>query len=130
MGGNKQQESIPVGCILPACQPYVFWWPPLDVRTGEGVGPQENKFEPLSSDDHHMPVAGEKVRCLVSGGRVGPNASWVMVTWGPQPPLNRMRDTCENITFPQLRWRAVKIDLLIEILMKETVTFECTAKSP
>ena len=26
---NKIQESNPVGCVPPACQPYVFWWPPL-----------------------------------------------------------------------------------------------------
>ena len=41
-------------------QPYVFWWPPLDVSTsgGQGVGPQVNKFEKVSSDDHNMSVAG------------------------------------------------------------------------
>ena len=27
------QESIPVGCVPPACQPYIFWWPPLGVST-------------------------------------------------------------------------------------------------
>ena len=26
-----KQESIPVGCVLPACQPYVFWRLPLGV---------------------------------------------------------------------------------------------------
>ena len=27
-----QQDSTPVGCVPPACQPYyVFWWQPLDV---------------------------------------------------------------------------------------------------
>ena len=26
-----QQESISVGCVQPACQPYVFQWPPLIV---------------------------------------------------------------------------------------------------
>ena len=34
-----QQDSIPVGRIPPACQLYVFLWPPLDVSTsGDGVG--------------------------------------------------------------------------------------------
>ena len=45
----------------------------------------------------------------MSGGGQGWGAlysdvQWVMVTWGPP---NRMTDTCENITFPQIRWRAV-----------------------
>ena len=35
------------------------------------------------------------------------NAPWIMVTW-ESPQLNRMTDTAENITLPQLRWRAVK----------------------
>ena len=33
------------------------------------------------------------------------NVLWVMVTWHPFP---EQIDTTENITFPQLRWRAVK----------------------
>ena len=45
-----QQESIPVGCILPACQPYVFRWPPLGVSTGGRSH--------VSSDDHKMSVVG------------------------------------------------------------------------
>ena len=39
----------------------VFWWPPLGVITsgwGGGLGPQVNKFEQESSDDHQMSVAG------------------------------------------------------------------------
>ena len=31
-----QQNSIPVGCVLPAYQPYVFRWRPLDVSTVGG----------------------------------------------------------------------------------------------
>ena len=45
-------------------------------------------------------------RVCGGGGRyLCSNTSWVMVTWGHT--LNRMTDTCENITFPQLRLRAV-----------------------
>ena len=33
---QQKQESIPVGCVLPTCQPYVFQWPPLGVSTGRG----------------------------------------------------------------------------------------------
>ena len=50
-----KQDSIPVRCISPARQPYTFWWPPLDARTSggcSGVGPQVNKYEQVSSDDH------------------------------------------------------------------------------
>ena len=64
----------------------LFWWPPLNVSGGWGVGPQVNKFEQVFSDDHQMSVAG-----LMSGiwgrGRVEgypcPEVSWVMVMWGP-----------------------------------------------
>ena len=28
----------------------------------------------------------------------------------PPPPVNRSTDTCENITFKQLHWRAVNTD--------------------
>ena len=55
-----EQDSIPVGCVPPAGQPYVLPWPPLDVSSGwGGVCPQVNKFEQVSSDDHQMSVAGE-----------------------------------------------------------------------
>ena len=32
----EKQESIPVGCVLPAWKPYVrqFQWPPSDVTGG------------------------------------------------------------------------------------------------
>ena len=34
-----KQESIPLGCVAPACQPYVFWWPLLGGNTsGWGDG--------------------------------------------------------------------------------------------
>ena len=33
----SKQESIPVGCVPPACQLNVLWWPPLGVST-QGVG--------------------------------------------------------------------------------------------
>ena len=69
-----------------------------------------NKHEQVSSDGYQMPLVGEAfggphVTCLDGGwGCVRPYASWVMVTWGP--PMDRQTQTCENITFPPLRWRA------------------------
>ena len=31
-------------------------WPPLEVSTRGGAGPQVNKFKQVSSDDHQMPL--------------------------------------------------------------------------
>ena len=57
--------------------------------------------------------ADSEVPCLGVGPglRVSSNASWIMVTWDPPP--NIMTDMTENITFPQLRWRAVNIQSML-----------------
>ena len=34
-----KQESIPVGCVQPACQLYMFWWLPLGVTSGGSTNP-------------------------------------------------------------------------------------------
>ena len=67
LNNNKEeQESIPVGCVLPACQTFVLC--PPDVSTGgEGVGPRMNKFEQVSSHGHQMPLARGPVPFLISG---------------------------------------------------------------
>ena len=39
----EKQESIPVGSVLPAYQPYLLQ--PLDVSTGGEEGPQVKKLE-------------------------------------------------------------------------------------
>ena len=55
---NKETEldSIPVGCVLSTTS-----------------GPQVNKFEQVSSDDHQMSVAGRggEYPCPLSRGRIG-----------------------------------------------------------
>ena len=33
-----EQGSIPLGCVLPTCQPYMFWWPPLSVSISQRGG--------------------------------------------------------------------------------------------
>ena len=48
-------HKIPVECVLHASQLYVIWSP--DVST-IGVGPQVNKFEKVSCDDHQLLLAG------------------------------------------------------------------------
>ena len=64
---------IPVGCIPPACQPYMFWWLPLGISTGGWVCPQMNKLEQVSSDDHQMSVVRE---CGIIYVREGDTLPW------------------------------------------------------
>ena len=80
-----QQESITVGCVQPAYQPYVFGGHQVSVLV---VGPVQwgpmNKFEQVS-------MAGTRgwssCPCLEEGLEPGQGdpVSWVMVTWGPLP---------------------------------------------
>ena len=71
---------------------------------------QVNKFEQVSSVGHRMSLAGGRlysgVPCPGEFCTVSSNASWVMVAW-TLPWTDR--HTTENITFPLLRWRVVKI---------------------
>ena len=79
-------------------------------------GRDPNKFEQVSSPGHKMPLAGGwgqgmgghcTVRSYVCGGgpcTVRNNALYVM-----GPPVDRLTHTTENITFPQLHSRAVKM---------------------
>ena len=54
---SSKQECIPVEKAPPARQLHMFWWTPLDVsNSGEGIGPQVNKFEQVSSDVRQMSV--------------------------------------------------------------------------
>ena len=56
---HKEQENIPVGCVPPTCQRYMFQLPPLDVSSsGSRVGPQVIKFEHVSNVDHEVSLAG------------------------------------------------------------------------
>ena len=41
----------------------------VDVSTIEGLGPQVNKFEQVSSDDHQMSVVGGRGRARYPGSR-------------------------------------------------------------
>ena len=99
------QESIPVGCIPPTCQPYMLWWPP-DVNTmwgGSVQWDQRNKFAQVFSDGHQMSLAGGSpvsdvwrgIICLEGELNLGPGvsckmrsrASGIMVTWDPPAPF-------------------------------------------
>ena len=61
-----------VGCVQAAWQPCMFRWPLLDVSTSQGVGPQVNKFEQVSSDDHQMSPVGGRSLGLMSEGEQYP----------------------------------------------------------
>ena len=68
---GKQEDNIPIGCVSPACHPYVFWWLPLCVTTSGNGGSRHfvNKFQQVSCDDHQMSVAGRREsRSYVRGG--------------------------------------------------------------
>ena len=54
---HVKQENIPVGCVPPTYQPYMFRRPQLDVSTGgERGGAQVNNCEQVTSDDHQMSI--------------------------------------------------------------------------
>ena len=124
---ERIQESIPVGCVLPACQPYMLrcrnlmsvpvgggvineqvwtglqWWPPDVISRGPGLGVYVWCWE-----------TGLGVIYLISRRGPGPVGLYSEVQYimgnghmGTACPLSRMTDTTENITFPQLRWQAV-----------------------
>ena len=70
------QESIPVGCVPPACADCnAFKSHQISVMGWEGGGPQVNKFEQVSSGGLQMSLAG--VPCLMAGGGAGAGQ------WGP-----------------------------------------------
>ena len=85
---------------------------PQDVSNG-WVGPQVNKFKKISIDDHQMSVAGEGVGLHVEGVpyRVSYPMMHVMyLSLSLSPWIEWPTDICENITFPQLCLRVVKLE--------------------
>ena len=91
---KSKQEGIPVRCVPPACQPYVFQWPKDVSISGGGVlkrtslnraldvTSREQGWAPMSlggwGESHVWSPGGGARGCTVRS-----NASWVMVTWGP-----------------------------------------------
>ena len=76
-----KEESIPVGCVPPVCQPYVFRWPPLDASTdgldGGGLMSNVGKGKGRSTGEG------------CGGCTVRSNASRLLVTWDPPPWADR-----------------------------------------
>ena len=67
-----KQESLPVGCVPTACQPYMLQWPPI-ISTGEGSCPM-NRCPVTATRYHqqgagakgpHIPCMGERGQCQV-----------------------------------------------------------------
>ena len=90
------QESIPVGYKSPACQPCIFWWLSLGVS--------RRHTHPLFLWDTHP-------RILNPSWYTHPLPLWdthLIPLWTYQP-LDRITDTYENITFPQLLLQVVNI---------------------
>ena len=89
VGKNIQQESIPEGCVPPACQPYPMVSLDIHIPTPLWIYPPPGHNHPLSEGTWYQRYSLERTRDQ---------------RYPPTPWTN----TCENITFPQLRWRAVK----------------------
>ena len=68
-----------------------------------------NKFEQVSSDGHHMPLAGGPISDTSEGTRAGGVQYGPMYHgyWSHRDTLCEQTDKSENITFPQLRWSLV-----------------------
>ena len=76
-----------------------------------------NKFKQVSGYGHQMSLAGE-LGLWGGGGRSPWPTSGVMVTWGL--PWTEWRTyMTKNITFAQLRWRALKILRFLLIPLNE-----------
>ena len=85
---RQQQESISVGCQLPACQQWtIHAGKARYLHLGVGGGPQEEERVPFEHVRGRS-MYGE-VQCIMANGHMGP----------PHPP-DRQTDITENITFP------------------------------
>ena len=97
------QHSIPVPSPHLHPHPYQHPTQPLDVSRVEGVEPQVNQFEQVSSDDHQMSDAeGGRYSGPISRGVKGATLPCDLshdsfhVTYLP-PPLCGQRDTSRSI---------------------------------
>ena len=89
-----EQESIPVGCLPLACQPYSM----VSQVSSPGVGRWVLlEISCLGVGTHPLDIPSPTLD-IPTPGIPTPN---ILTPWTyPAPPLE---DTCENITFPQLR---------------------------
>ena len=115
------QESIPVGCVPLACQPYMLLWLPDVCNSREG-GPPVNKFEQVSIRCHWRPARGPMSDVGGGGGCTVRSVYHVNdVIWALPPPVDRLTARLtryENITFPQLHWRAItKVNNILVLLL-------------
>ena len=86
----KEQEYIPVGCV-----------PPASVATSPASMPPT-----MHAPCHTPPPCTPRLPCMPPATHGPP--LWMPPATQPPPPVNRITDRCKNITFPQLRLRAVK----------------------
>ena len=109
---HLKQESIPVGCVQPAC-----------TDRNSFNGQMSSSGVPSSHVLGAGPVeGGPQVSCVVPGqwGSVYSEVQCIMGNghMGTPPWTHTHKHTCENITFPQLRWRAVTRGLCKQIVLK------------
>ena len=117
----RAEESIPVGCVPPACQPYIFWWLLLGVSTSRGGGrhlvPTPHPWDTYppylryQSPWDTYPLDNYPSDTYPTGRDLGPD---IPTPWkGPgtrdtYPPCEQTQ-ACENITSPQLLLPTVKM---------------------
>ena len=133
---KTRQESIAVGCVPPACQPYMFWWLPLGVSTSGWVGilgegilgrgyvsqvwyplpriPTSPGIPPLGYLPPQDTYPTGYLQSLVylppgipTNEDISPPPLWNTYPPPTPIPMDSMTDARENITFPQLLLRVV-----------------------
>ena len=117
---HVKQEIILVGCVPPAYQPYVFWWPPLGVGS-RGDGYLRFHVQEWVPPAGTMSVGGwvpspwAYTRPLdIRTHPLGYSPSDIPTPSDTPPPrtypphVDRLTDTCENITFPRLQLQVPK----------------------
>ena len=90
----NKQESIPVGCVPPGCRTN-----PVVCCVWEGgcvLTPPRGPMYGVARGGTHTPPVRSHIWGMSGGARGGVVGPEILI------PPDRMTDTCENITFPQL----------------------------
>ena len=112
------KESIPIGCVLLSCQLYVFWWLAQGISSGKGISqvpkqvscPGPWTYSPFLLEyspprhTHPSPLEYSPLDIPTPGlAHTPPPHYSSLPILGYPPPVDGMRDSCENITFHNYR---------------------------
>ena len=113
-----QQESIPVGCVLSTCWPYVWWLPPGVSNGGEWVPTLPWTYSPLDIWTNPLPWT------LVPEIPPSPNSMTDRRLWKHYLPATTIAGSNES-RFPEyLKNKAEAIGLCTE-LVSSPIAFWC-----